>query len=532
MSGPTELVPLVEVANLKIPEQDSRSSKAIEVAEKARLLYGQEVHCVAFGPGAVGLTSNTNRSEPQAHSIAFALGAGDLGCYVAISKPKPGAETRNNIRLHSSQEPGLPEEPSIFDIDLTYPIREGQDKDDHWSSYVKAIIVGLKKLGKPVNACDIYIDNTLASHGFSITSALELSLINALCAANDLELNPTEVAQLAQEAENNPLIDHKFGHQDQLALAFANPGQATLITHAQNSRGGTLAKPFEFNNKREGLFGKSFADTCFVVATCPALDNRLDKKYGASKHTVRSNELETAITILNKKPFFIRAADNPAELITLPEFVNKQGEILDILNNETSFPPMVLARMRALVTHAIYETDRAKNMAAAAERGRVKDFAASMKLGGESAVGNLDLARLDEATICYEYPVLLAILNQFAEDPSWGIHAARNLGDASRINSLLLVDKDSVPDLGSLLAEIRLDFTTDKRDEEYANFFYAIQSRVKSNYKIDITPDKLKAAIISLKDLSRLPPEQGGLTFTTVSPGPRAEVVYQKKKAD
>src|SRR5206468_9659601 len=98
------------------------------------------------------------------------------------------------IELRSAQRPGF----ARLAADGT-----GLEEGSGWGRYVAAVAAELAALGRPPVGLDGDLSSTLPlGAGLSSSAALEVAVALALCAVAEFELEPLELAKLAQRAEH------------------------------------------------------------------------------------------------------------------------------------------------------------------------------------------------------------------------------------------------------------------------------------------------------------------------------------------
>ncbi|MBT1063360.1 galactokinase [Bowmanella sp. Y26] len=104
-----------------------------------------------------------------------------------------------------------------------------QTPRDHWSNYVRGIFWVLQQHGFSISGCDLLIVGDIPmGTGLSSSASLEVCLLQALSLANHLDLPPTTMATLGQQAENQ-FVGCNCGIMDQFICANAQQGHALLI---------------------------------------------------------------------------------------------------------------------------------------------------------------------------------------------------------------------------------------------------------------------------------------------------------------
>lgn len=105
-----------------------------------------------------------------------------------------------------------------------------KNKNEHWAAYILGCIIMLELVKKiDFTGADIVIKTNIP-HGKGVASsaALEISVLKALGNAFEIKYQGTEIAHLAQAAENY-IAGAPCGMMDQLASAFGNPSSLLPI---------------------------------------------------------------------------------------------------------------------------------------------------------------------------------------------------------------------------------------------------------------------------------------------------------------
>jgi galactokinase len=99
-----------------------------------------------------------------------------------------------------------------------------------WADYVRGVVQQLQLAGRTLQGCELAIaGNVPRGAGLSSSAALEVAVAQALLQRHGwADLSPTQLAQLAQRAENDFVGCH-CGIMDQLISACGDAGHALLI---------------------------------------------------------------------------------------------------------------------------------------------------------------------------------------------------------------------------------------------------------------------------------------------------------------
>ncbi len=128
----------------------------------------------------------------------------------------------NLLRVVAADYGNAPDE-----FDLAQPIAHRADAP--WPDYVRGVVVMLLQRGLKMQGANIAIaGNVPQGAGLSSSASLEVAMLQCLNQMNDLGLNATEIALLAQQAENE-FVGCQCGIMDQLISARGQAGHALLI---------------------------------------------------------------------------------------------------------------------------------------------------------------------------------------------------------------------------------------------------------------------------------------------------------------
>ncbi|WOF72979.1 galactokinase [Parvibaculaceae bacterium PLY_AMNH_Bact1] len=106
-------------------------------------------------------------------------------------------------------------------------LREG--RKDHWADYVAGPLVMAKKAGATIPPMNLMIEADLpAGAGVSSSAALEVATLKALFAFSGQGRSGTDIALLAQRAENE-FCGVKCGIMDQMAVSVGSQGHALAL---------------------------------------------------------------------------------------------------------------------------------------------------------------------------------------------------------------------------------------------------------------------------------------------------------------
>ncbi|MFJ8585949.1 galactokinase [Streptomyces sp. NPDC093595] len=184
-----------------------------DVARDFRRLYGYAPEGVWAAPGRVNLIGEyTDFNDGLVMPLALPHTA-----VAAVAR-----RTDGHLRLHSA-DTGR----GVVDLapgDLR-PLSDGAG----WAAYPAGVVWALRAAGHPVTGADIHLASTVPT-GAGLSSSAALEVVTAL-ALNDLYglgLGRTELALLAQRAEN-AFVGVPCGVMDQMASACCTPGHALYL---------------------------------------------------------------------------------------------------------------------------------------------------------------------------------------------------------------------------------------------------------------------------------------------------------------
>lgn len=183
---------------------------ADRVAEEFRRLYGAEPEGVWAAPGRVNLIGEyTDLNEGFVMPLALPHTA-----VAAVSR-----RTDGQLRLHSADV-----SQGVVRIGMAglVPLSDNTG----WAAYPAGVVWALREAGHEITGADIHLSSTVPT-GAGLSSSAALEVVTAL-ALNDLYalgLNPSELAVLAQRAEN-AFVGVPCGVMDQMASACCTDGHA------------------------------------------------------------------------------------------------------------------------------------------------------------------------------------------------------------------------------------------------------------------------------------------------------------------
>lgn len=189
-------------------------------AELFTTTYSRPVDGIFAAPGRVNLIG-----EHTDYS-------GGLVLPFAIDARANLAAARNRddvVRVVSAQRPGpvqsfTPEE-----------VEPGSAAAKSWAGYVLGAVWALRRAGHRIGGFDLALDSQVPSGaGLSSSAAVECVTTLAVSALSGIELDPLEIARLAQQAEND-FVGVPCGPMDQTASAAARAGSVLLFDTRANT---------------------------------------------------------------------------------------------------------------------------------------------------------------------------------------------------------------------------------------------------------------------------------------------------------
>ena len=190
------------------PELQQRLSFAFERA------YGAPAPLVVQAPGRVNLIG-----EHTDYNDGFVLPCAIEYCTLIAARPRPDRQVRVVAADYGDAH-------DHFDLDAPITPRS----DALWANYVRGMVKMMQAHGLPLQGADLAIaGNVPQGAGLSSSASLEVAVGQVFKSLQGLDgLTPTEIAQLAQRAENQ-FIAVNCGIMDQLISARGQLGHALLI---------------------------------------------------------------------------------------------------------------------------------------------------------------------------------------------------------------------------------------------------------------------------------------------------------------
>ena len=164
---------------------------------------------IVRAPGRVNLIG-----EHTDYNDGFVLPmAIDRAVWIAL-RPRPDRQ----VRLHSLD----------FDQGITFSL-DALDEREGWVGYAQGVAWALQDAGYELSGWEgVMAGNVPIGAGLSSSAATELAVARAFAQVSDLPWNPTEMALLAQKAENQ-WVGVNCGIMDQLISAAGVVGHALFI---------------------------------------------------------------------------------------------------------------------------------------------------------------------------------------------------------------------------------------------------------------------------------------------------------------
>jgi galactokinase len=104
-----------------------------------------------------------------------------------------------------------------------------EQRTGRWIDYVQGCTFAAQEAGHRLSGADLRISSDVPlGSGLSSSAALEVAVLRALRAANELSLDDLALALLGQRAENE-LVGAPVGAMDQLAASLGEPGCALFV---------------------------------------------------------------------------------------------------------------------------------------------------------------------------------------------------------------------------------------------------------------------------------------------------------------
>jgi galactokinase len=334
-------------------------------------------------PGRVNLIG-----EHTDYNLGFVLPiALDLSCFIATGPAK---------------EPVLYVYSKNIDEQRSWPLEEiaSLEPQAHWTDYVVGVAQQLQGLGYDLPPLNIAIYSTVpVGSGLSSSAAIEVSSALALLQGRDID--PTELAKLAQRAERE-FVGVPCGIMDQYVSVFGAEHRAIkidcrTITHTE----------------------AALPDGVSIIA----VNSMVKHELGGSAYATRVRECAEAVQLISK------TYPGVASLRDVPNHV--------IERLEGSMPDTVYRRAR----HVTSENERVLRFIEAAERGEV------LAMGRLFIASHRSLQR-DYEVSCEELDFLVDTAAEFS-----GVYGARMTGAGFGGCTVNLVSPDRVEAFENYITE-------------------------------------------------------------------------------
>lgn len=278
-----------------------------------------------FAPGRVNLMGD-HVDYNGGMTLPCAL---TLGTYAAVRK-----NGTKQIRLYSESFKEIGEiTASLSDL--------SNKKEQDWANYPLGVVKTFELTGRAITeGFDIVIDGTLPpSSGLSSSASIEVLMGYILCTLYGFTMTPTELALLAQRAENE-FIGVQCGILDQLSIAAGKKGHAIYMN--------TNTLEFDYAPLELG-------DSMLMI-----VNSNKKRALNESKYNERRGECEQALADLRK------VCDIEALCELSPEAFERYASYIS--------NPVCMRRAR----HAVYENLRTKVAFLALQKNQLTEFGATL----------------------------------------------------------------------------------------------------------------------------------------------------------
>jgi len=111
-----------------------------------------------------------------------------------------------------------------------YSLDDGAlESSGHWSDYVLGVAVTLERAGYRLSGADLQLASDVPiGAGLSSSAAVEVATALALASISGISLDPVEIAQLCQKAENE-FVGMRCGIMDQMISSCGREGSALML---------------------------------------------------------------------------------------------------------------------------------------------------------------------------------------------------------------------------------------------------------------------------------------------------------------
>jgi galactokinase len=200
---------------------------------------------------------------------------------------------------------------SRIDLDAVTP-----DPQTPWSNYIRGMAVELTGAGYLLHGMDGVIEGNIPiASGLSSSAAMEIAAGLSFCAVSKQEVEPPELALLAQQAENN-FLGVRVGIMDQFVSRMGHPGRAVFL---------------DCRSLAYELIPVPAEEYLFVVA-----DSRQSRKLAGSAYNERRAQCEAAVQALRSRLSHVCSLRD-----VCPDDLIRHGDVLE---------DVLLRRARHVVT--------------------------------------------------------------------------------------------------------------------------------------------------------------------------------------
>lgn len=181
-----------------------------QVEQEFQHRFGDQYQLIK-SPGRVNLIG-----EHTDYNDGFVLPAAvDKGIFLAMN-----VNDTNDCRFYAVDKE------ASFDADISDPLEKS---DMGWPNYLLGVVDQLRKHGYEVNGFDcVFGGNVPIGAGMSSSAALEGGVLFGLAELNGWDISPTEMAKIAQKAEND-FVGVQCGIMDQFASLHGKEGYALKL---------------------------------------------------------------------------------------------------------------------------------------------------------------------------------------------------------------------------------------------------------------------------------------------------------------
>lgn len=283
-----------------------------------------------------------------------------------------------------------------FQETVTLPANEPyRGQAGSWSRYPFGVIQQLRDSGYGLNGANICVSTDVPmGSGLSSSAAIEVATANALLSISGYKVEPSEVARLCQQAENN-FAGARCGIMDQFASCHGRAHHALFID----------CRSLDYRTVR-------IPDGMKLVVCNTMVQRELGSNESA--YNRRRAECEEGLRVLS------RALPNARAL--------RDVTLADLQQNRDRLTNTVYKRCR----HVITENERVREMASAMTADDISGIGESMDASHRSL-------RDDYEVSCPELDVMVKLATQ-----QEGVYGARMTGAGSGGCTINLVDVDSL----------------------------------------------------------------------------------------